>query len=608
MIFTLGDAEDLPDLCGPRIDYTPYSTDTTRFSVGFAAVLGRLLPCRHVYNQFIFIGDGRDTLKKLERKQGRLRALSLHSRENAAAAEAVAAFLHEAVSEQQTLVKAHFNVMAWANEPSELKNVRNLVTSAMVQLGASPKEETVGAAQIWWAGLPGNEADFPVNDSFDTNLEQACCFLHTEGSASDSPSPFGIRLVDRLHGRPLQVDISEEPMARRLISNRNKVILGNSGSGKSLFTAMMMRCCYEQGAHVVVVDVGNSYKGLCELVGGYYFTYEETAPLSFNPFYMGPGDVFDTEKRESVKALLLALWKREDESFRRSEYVALSNALSGYQAYLAMHADIFPCFDSFYEFLQGPFLARLQADGVQDKDFDVRNFLYVLRPYYKEGEFAHLLNARKNLDLLQQRFIVFELDKVRDHPILFPVITLVIMELFIGKMRKLPGIRKIITIEEAWKAIAKSGMAEFVRYLYKTVRKFFGEVNTVTQEVEDLVGSAIVKDTIINVSDCKIVLDLSKFVHKFDQLQATLGLTDKAKEMILSLNRANDPSRRYRELFIDLAGHSKVYGFEPSMEEYYAYTTEERERVLVMDYAAKYGSLQKGIERLVMEKREKGEI
>jgi len=608
LLFTLGDADDLPGVCGPRIDYARYSTDTTRFSVGFASALGQLLPCRHVYNQYIFIEDGAETLKRLERKRRRMEALSVHSRENAAAADAVAGFLQEAASAQRTLVKAHYNVMTWSNDPAELKNARNLVTSALVQLGATPKQETVGVGQIWWAGLPGNEADLPSNECFDTFLEQACCFLHAEGSSMDMPSPFGFRLVDRLSGRPLHVDISDEPMARRLISNRNKVILGNSGSGKSLFMAMLMRCYYEQGAHLVVVDVGNSYKWLCQLLGGYYFTYEETGPLSFNPFYVAPGDVFDTEKRESVKALLLALWKREDESFRRSEYVALSNALSGYMDHLAVHPDIFPCFNSFYEFLQTVFLQRLQADQVHEKDFDVRNFLYVLRPYYLGGEFGHLLNARQNLDLLQQRFIVFELDKVRDHPILFPVITLIVMELFIGKMRKLPGIRKVITIEEAWKAIAKAGMAEFVRYLYKTVRKFFGEVNTVTQEVEDLVGSPVVKDTIINVSDCKIILDLSKFVHKFDQLQAALGLTDKAKSMILSLNRANDPTRRYRELFIDLAGHSKVYGFEPSMEEYYAYTTEERERVLVTEYASRYGSLQKGIEMLVRDKREKGEI
>lgn len=224
----------------------------------------------------------------------------------------------------------------------------------------------------------------------------------------------------------------------------------------------MVRSYYERGTHIVLVDVGHSYKGLCDLVKGYYFTYSETQPIRFNPFYIGEGDILDTEKKESIKTLLLALWKKDDESFTRSEYVALSNAL---QLYYDTNPS-FACFDSFYEFLQTDFVQVLAADKVKDKDFDVSNFLYVLRPYYKGGEFDYLLNAKGNLDLLQQRFIVFELDNIKDHPILFPVVTIIIMEVFISKMRKLKGIRKMILIEEAWKAIAREGMAEYIKYLF----------------------------------------------------------------------------------------------------------------------------------------------
>lgn len=228
----------------------------------------------------------------------------------------------------------------------------------------------------------------------------------------------------------------------------------------------------------------------------------------------------------------------------------------------------------------------------------------MLRPYYSGGEFDYLLNASENLDVLQQRFIVFELDNVKDHPILFPVVTLIIMELFISKMRKLKGVRKVITIEEAWKAIAKAGMAEFIKYLYKTVRKFFGEAIVVTQEVDDIISSPIIKEAILNNADCKILLDMRKFQNKFDALQATLGMTDKGKALVLSLNRANDPTRKYREMYIDLGGmEMKVYGFEPSPEEYYAYTTEEKEKMKVMEYAARYGSIRKGIQMLVQDLR-----
>lgn len=601
-IYTLSDAHDLPALCGSRINYDKYSTDKTKFSVGFASPLGQLLSCNHIYNQYIFIEDSHKTIQKLESKKLRLQSLSTYSRENSIGRDATNDFLNEAISQQRLPVKAHFNILVWTENKDELKDLKNLVSSALTQMDAVPKHEVNGAPQIHWAGLPGNEGDFPMNDTFDTFAEQASCFLNLETNYHSSLSPIGIRLGDRLTGKPVHVDISDEPMQKGICTNRNKFILGPSGSGKSFFTNHMVRSYFEQGTHVVLVDVGHSYKGLCDLVNGYYFTYNEKSPIKFNPFYIGQGDALDTEKKESIKTLLLALWKKDNENFNRSEYVALSNAL---QLYFESNKS-FPCFDSFYEFLQNDFVEVLKEDQVKDKDFDISNFLYVLRPYYKGGEFDYLLNAKENIDLMQQRFIVFELDNIKDHPILFPVVTIIIMEVFISKMRKLKGIRKMILIEEAWKAIAKEGMAEYIKYLFKTVRKFFGEAIVVTQEVEDIISSPVVKQAIINNSDCKILLDQSKYQNKFDQIQELLGLTDKEKALVLSVNKSNDPNRKYKEVFISLGGIlSRVYRTEVSAEEYFTYTTEESEKVKVQQYVQKYGSMQRGIAALTQDLKNK---
>jgi TraG P-loop domain/Domain of unknown function, B. Theta Gene description (DUF3875) len=571
-LYTMADAEFVPALCGSRINYDKYSTDKTKFSVGFASPIGQLLSCNHIYSQYVFIEDVQKTMQKLESKRLRLQSLSAYSRENAIAKEATDNFLNEAISEQRLPVKAHFNLLAWTENSEELKNLRNLCSSALTQMDATPKIETEGSAQIFWAGIPGYRS---------------------------SVSPIGIRLGDRLSGKPVHVDISDVPMDKGICTNRNKFILGPSGSGKSFFTNHMVRSYYEKGTHIVLVDVGHSYKGLCDMVNGYYFTYSETKPIKFNPFYIGEGDTLDTEKKESIKTLLLALWKKDNETFNRSEYVALSNALQLYFDKVNNNKELFPCFDSFYEFLKDDFVTILKGDNVKDKDFDVSNFLYVLRPYYKGGEFDYLLNAKENLDLLQQRFIVFELDNIKDHPILFPVVTIIIMEVFISKMRKLKGIRKMILIEEAWKAIAKEGMAEYIKYLFKTVRKFFGEAIVVTQEVEDIISSPVVKQAIINNSDCKILLDQSKYQNKFDQIQELLGLTEKEKALVLSINKANDPTKKYKEVFISLGGVlSKVYRTEVSPEEYLAYTTEEKEKVKVQAAALKFGSIEKGIASL----------
>jgi conjugation system TraG family ATPase len=605
-LYTLSNPNDLPSLCGSRINYDKYSTDKTKFPVGFASVLGQLLSCNHIYNQFIFVEDPQKTIRDLESKKLRLQSLSAYSRENAIARDAVNDFLNEAVADGKLPIKAHFNVLAWSEDKEDLKDIRNAVSAALAQMDAVTKQELDGAPQIHWAAIPGNEADFPMNDTFDSFAEQATCFLNLESSYRSSVSPFGLRLGDRLSGKPLHVDISDEPMQKGIITNRNKFILGPSGSGKSFFTNHMVRSYYEQGTHVVLVDVGHSYKGLCDLVKGYYFTYSEKDPIRFNPFYIGTAEVLDTEKKESIKTLLLALWKKDNESYERSEYVALSIALQLYFEKLEPDKNIFPCFNSFYEFLKFDFVKVLASDQVKDKDFDLSNFLYVLRPYYAGGEFDYLLNATENLNLLGQRFIVFELDNIKDHPILFPVVTLIIMEVFISKMRKLKGIRKMILIEEAWKAIAREGMAEYIKYLFKTVRKFFGEAVVVTQEVEDIISSPVVKQAIINNSDCKILLDQSKYQNKFDQIQELLGLTEKEKALILSINKANDPTKKYKEVFISLGGLlSRVYRTEVSLEEYLAYTTEETEKIKVQAYTQKLGGMEKGIAALVSDLTEK---
>jgi len=475
--------------------------------------------------------------------------------------------------------------MAWSDNPQQLRSIKNDVGSALASMECKPRHNTIDTATLYWAGIAGNAADFPSEETFYTFIEPALCFFTQETNHQSSSSPFGIKMADRLTGKPIHLDISDEPMKKGIITNRNKFVLGPSGSGKSFFTNHLVRQYYEQGTHIVLVDTGNSYQGVCELIhhktkgkDGIYFTYTEDNPIAFNPFYTDDG-VFDIEKRESIKTLILTLWKRDNEPPTRAEEVALSNAVNLYLQLVKDNPSHTPSFNGFYEYIKNDYRAILQEKQVREKDFDLANFLNVLEPYYKGGEYDYLLNSDKELDLLSKRFIVFEIDAIKDHPILFPVVTIIIMEVFINKMRRLKGIRKMILIEEAWKAIAKEGMAEYIKYLFKTVRKFFGEAVIVTQEVDDIIHSPIVKESIINNSDCKILLDQRKYMNKFDAIQAMLGLTEKEKSQILSINLSNDSRRKYKEVWIGLGGtHSAVYATEVSREEYFAYTTEESEK------------------------------
>jgi conjugation system TraG family ATPase len=609
-VHTLSDLDDLPGKVCTDGRYERLSTDRSDCRLSFASPVGLMLSCNHIYSQYLFIEDSVENLKRFEKTARNMQSLSRYSRSNQINKEWIDDYLNEAHSHGLTSIRAHFNVMAWSEDSEELKQIKNEVGSQIALMECKPRHNTVDVPTLFWAGIPGNVGDFPAEESFYTFIEQALCFFTAETCYKSSLSPFGIKMVDRLTGKPLYLDISDLPMKRGIITNRNKFILGPSGSGKSFFTNHMVRQYYEQGTHVLLVDTGNSYKGLCELINqrtngedGVYFTYTEENPIAFNPFYTSDG-VFDIEKRESIKMLILTLWKRDDEPPSRAEEVALSNAVSIYLLSVK-ESQVKPSFNSFYEFVGGAYRKILKDKEVREKDFDIANFLNVLEPYYKGGEYDYLLNSDKQLDLLNKRFIVFELDNIKDHKILFPIVTIIIMETFINKMRRLQGIRKMILIEEAWKAIAKEGMADYIKYLFKTVRKYFGEAIVVTQEVDDIISSPIVKESIINNSDCKILLDQRKYQNKFDQIQALLGLTDKERSQILSINLSNHPNRLYKEVWIGLGGvQSAVYATEVSLEEYYTYTTEEVEKLELFRLSEKLGgNIELAIRQLAESKR-----
>lgn len=613
-LHTLSDVEDLPGEVATDSRYEKLSTDRSDCRLSFAAPIGLLLPCNHIYNQYVFIDDSAANLQKFEKMAKNMHSLSRYSRSNQINKEWIDEYLNEAHSFGLTSVRCHCNVMAWSDDREELKRIRNEVGSQLAQMECKPRHNTVDTPTLFWAAIPGNAADFPAEESFYTFIEQAVCFFSQETNYRNSPSPFGIKMVDRLTGKPLHLDISDLPMKKGIITNRNKFVLGPSGSGKSFFMNHLVRQYYEQGTHVVLVDTGNSYQGLCEMINkktkgddGIYFTYTEEKPISFNPFYTDDF-VYDVEKKDSIKTLLLTLWKSEDDKITKTESGELGSAVTAYIDRIKADRSITPNFNTFYEFMRDDYRHELESRAIKvgKDDFNIDNFLTTLRQYYSGGRYDFLLNSRENIDLLGKRFIVFEIDAIKENRELFPVVTIIIMEAFINKMRRLKGIRKQLIVEEAWKALSSASMSEYLKYLYKTVRKYFGEAIVVTQEVDDIISSPVVKEAIINNSDCKILLDQRKYMNKFDAIQDLLGLTDKERGQILSINMANNPNRLYKEVWIGLGGtQSAVYATEVSAEEYLTFTTEETEKMEVLALADKLGSIELAIKQLADKKRSK---
>ena len=576
-MYTLSDLDYVPQAVGTDSRYERFSTDRSDCRLSFAASAGLLLGHPHIYNQYVFLDNHAETLKSLEARARNMNSLARYSRANSVNKEWIDLYLNEAHTEGYRSVRCHCNVLIWADSETELKGICNDVGSQLALMGCTPHRNTVDVPALFWAGIPGAEGEFPAEESFPTFLEQALCFFAEETAYRSSPSPFGIKLVDRLSGIPLHLDISDEPIKRGITTNRNKFVLGPSGSGKSFFMNHLVRQYYEQGTHVVLVDTGNSYQGLCEMIrrktngaDGVYFTYTEEKPISFNPFYTDDY-VFDVEKKDSIKTLLLTLWKSEDDKVTKTESGELGSAVNAYIKRIRADRSIVPSFNTFYEYMRDDYRRELaeREIKVEKSDFNIDNMLTTMRQYYRGGRYDFLLNSTENIDLLGKRFIVFEIDSIKENRELFPIVTIIIMEAFINKMRRLKGVRKQLIVEEAWKALSSANMAEYLRYMYKTVRKYYGEAIVVTQEVDDIISSPVVKESIINNSDCKILLDQRKYMNKFDAIQSLLGLTEKEKSQILSINMANNPSRLYKEVWIGLGGtQSAVYATEVSAEEY----------------------------------------
>lgn len=604
-VFSLHDLPQLPNQVHTHALHPSYHF--APLPVSYVSGIGLNLPFSHIYNQYFFFDNHNETLAKIEKRGREQESLSGISRQNALNKTFNDAYLNESIAEGRRSVRCAFNVMLWDTDYYALLKKNTQVSAAWMQIDAFVAKTEGIVPLLYWAGIPGAGSQYPSEMSFLTFLEQGACFINGESNPVGN-SGHGLRLCDRLYGVPLQVDLSDMPMSKGHINNRNKFILGPSGSGKSFFTNHLVRSYYEQGSHIVLVDVGDSYKGLCSLIAettygedGVYYTYTDENPIAFNPFYVADG-YYSIEKREQLASLVFCLWKNENETITKAEETHISDALNGYLQTITQ-GQCTPSFNTFYDYLQTHFREHLRQQAVRDVHFDIDNLLQVLRPYYKGGMYDYLLNASENIDLLQKRFIVFEIDNIKDHKTLFPVVTLILMDTFISKMRHpaVAGQRKMILIEEAWKAISKNGTAEFIKYLFKTVRKHFGEAIVVTQEVEDIVGNEIVKNTILSNADCKILLDQRKYANKFDEIKAALSLTNHEEALALSINQDLQTKGRnpYKEVFVTFNGNAPaVYGLEVSRTEYLVYTTEKKEKLAVEQACQTYGSIQAAINHL----------
>ncbi len=533
------------------------------------------LPFSHITNQFIYVPAQQEVKTALESSYKKIYSLSRFSSENKVNAGLIENFLDKVQSTGEKIVKTHFNIILLDGSIQELKGLKSECSSAFSMMNCFPYQHTFDLPLLFFSCVPFS-TQLPETELFLTQVPQACCLCNFEGETRNSTSEFTIQLSNRQEGSPVKIDLSDEPMEKHLIHNRNKIIIGGSGSGKSFFTNHLLRQYVENGnCHVVLLDVGRSYELLTLYLnerlkgqgGAMLIEFTAENPISFNPF-VTEGEL-DLERKQTILSVMYTIYK---EGLSEMEKDVIAHSLSEFfKAQNREHS-----FNGYYDFCKDFIPALVQE---QVLEFNSSEFFFIMGKYYKGGEYDYLLNKPMQTDeFLSCPFLVFELDNIKDHPVIFPVATLIIMDIFLQKMRRLKGVRKVICIEEAWKAIATPQMAGYVKYFFKTIRKFFGEAMVVTQEVDDVISSPIVRDAIINNADTRILLDMGKFKNKFDEISRFLGLNDFQKEQILSINKNLPSDRKFKEAFISLGEYSRVFALEVSRAEYFCYTTEQKEK------------------------------
>jgi conjugation system TraG family ATPase len=546
-----------------------------------------------IYNQVIIIPDQRKAQVDLDQKMRRHKGVP--DPENDLSVEDIGNLLKDVAKNNQMIVYAHYNLIIRADQ-SDIEKAVNYVESSLFTHGILPSKSAYNQLELFRAALPGNSSELKKYDKFLTTSDAALCFFFKECLLTDEESTFQIYFSDR-QGVPVAIDPTENPMITQRISNRNKFVLGPSGSGKSFFMNHLIRQYALYNTDIVLIDTGHSYSGICDYYNGRYITYSEEKPITMNPFRVNEQDL-NTEKKQFLQSLIGLLWKGNGQ-LQPTEATAIADVIvSYYKEHFDNHRPQSELsFDTFYEY---SIVELANIMKVHDIEFSLNNYKFLLKKFYKGGEYETILNDDLDSTLLEEPFIVFEIDAIKEHPVLFPITTLIIMDVFTQKMRLRPN-RKALIIEEAWKAIASPTMAAYILYIWKTVRKFFGEAVVVTQELDDILGNEILKDAILANSDTRCLLDQSKFRENYDEVAKLLSLSKRERNKIFTINQLDNREGRgrFKEVYISIGGEGQVVGVENSFYEYLIFTTERKEKEAVSVYKKNFGSIKDAVEAFV---------
>lgn len=495
-VYSLVDVDNvsLPSVIHP---YTNVEVNNSSMPMDLVSVVSGIPNTEAVvYNQMIFIPNQKRELALLDKKKNR--HASMPNPGNQMAVEDIKRVQEVVARESKQLVYTHYNLVVAMSADTDIHKCTNHLENQFSRMGIHISKRAYNQLELFVNSFPGNCYGMnPDYDRFLTLGDAAACLMYKERILHSEKTPLKIYYTDR-QGVPVAIDITGKEGAEKLTDNSNFFCLGPSGSGKSFHMNSVVRQLHEQGTDVVIVDTGNSYEGLCEYLGGKYISYTEECPITMNPFRINRQEL-NVEKTGFLKNLVLLIWKGSQGTVTKTEdrlieqviteyYDTYFNGFDGFtppqredlrksllidernksgnraESETELNARIETVideierrrkelkveslsFNTFYEFSVQRIPDICNENSITG--IDISTYRYMMKDFYRGGNHDKTLNENMDSSLFDETFIVFEIDSIKDDPLLFPLVTLIIMDVFLQKMR-IKKNRKVLVIEEAW--------------------------------------------------------------------------------------------------------------------------------------------------------------
>ena len=618
-----------------------YSTTKTNWYMSLGAAFGQQLNCEHVVNQIIVIPDKTVAMNELESRRKRMNS-GFGSTDNRLNVTEIEEFQETSYRGGYLLCHSCLSIVAWGEE-NELISINSEICKALSKARLTVKRNLQNAPITWYAGCPACACDIGKNNLMEQDIYPVVALAAYEGYDNGPCKGQGnLIFADRFRHIPVRLSTTEEAQKQNIIVNFNAFMLGASGTGKSFTTNTYLHQQYVSGAEVFIIDAGGSYQGLCTLTNeqsggkdGIYNTWDAGHPYRFAVFascrdwVREDGSLnMDNDDANFIITLLTTMCDCTASGWSDDTLAILVNILETFIKYVKdnLAEDKVIIFDDFYQFVSSQVAPRInyhspaealvvstvesaneRANTIEEdkkkygywkgdrcvttEDFSVDTFLSAIEPYALGKRFGAVLNNEKSDELFTSRFTVYDVDALTksSDPKLYSLVILCMMNAFQAHMYKASG-TKILAIDEAWQAIANQTMEGFIRKLWKVARKYSTSAMVITQELDDVLSSAVIKDTIIANSDVKILLDQSRQVDKFDGISAAMGLNNSDYVLALSMGKDNDSKFTGRDVFIKLGStYSQVFRVEVSMEQMIVYESARKYKAAVNAYREHHG-------------------